>query len=205
MQMMEMVRNGSATTVDGPPVGGGGGGGGAGGVGSGSRTTVTREGTVSSLMAVGTRLLGRNQVLPGVASMVREVQVEATFPDGTKLLTVHDPIGLEDGDLALALEGSFLPVPDASVFRAAAGGDDADDDGSNVPGQTLVSATMPDIEINAGRSLIEMAVTNTGDRPIQVGSHYRELSPFFLSFFRRRRRRRANSLSFSLRERERTA
>ena len=179
MQMMEMVRNGSATTVDGPPVGGGGGG--AGGVGSGSRTTVTREGTVSSLMAVGTRLLGRNQVLPGVASMVREVQVEATFPDGTKLLTVHDPIGLEDGDLALALEGSFLPVPDASVFRAAAGGDDADDDGSNVPGQTLVSATMPDIEINAGRSLIEMAVTNTGDRPIQVGSHYRELSSFFLS------------------------
>ena len=174
MQMMEMVRNGSATTVDGPPGGGGG-------VGGGSRTTVTREGTVSSLMAVGTRLLGRNQVLPGVASMVREVQVEATFPDGTKLLTVHDPIGLEDGDLALALEGSFLPVPDASVFRAAAGGDDADDDGSNVPGQTLVSATMPDIEINAGRSLIEMAVTNTGDRPIQVGSHYRELSSFFLS------------------------
>jgi len=184
MQMMEMVRNGSATTVDGPIVVGGGGG--ADGAASG-RTTVTREGTVSSLMAVGTRLLGRNQVLPGVASMVREVQVEATFPDGTKLLTVHDPIGSMDGDLTLALEGSFLPVPDASIFRMAVGGDDATDDGSNAPGQTLVSATMPDIEINAGRSLIEMAVTNTGDRPIQVGSHYRELSSFFLSSFLRRR------------------
>ncbi len=120
--------------------------------------------------------------------MVREVQVEATFPDGTKLLTVHDPIGPGDGDLALALEGSFLPVPDVSIFGGGGGdGDAGDDDGSNMPGQTLVSTTMPGIEINAGRSLIEMSVTNTGDRPIQVGSHYREfvvvvvvVSPFFV-------------------------
>ena len=74
---------------------------------------------MSDLMAVGTQLLGRNQVLPGVPSMVREVQVEATFPDGTKLLTVHDPIGMADGNLELALEGSFLPVPNVSVFGAA--------------------------------------------------------------------------------------
>lgn len=52
-----------------------------------------REGkTVSELMSYGTTLLSRDQVMEGVAEMIREVQVEATFPDGTKLVTVHDPI-----------------------------------------------------------------------------------------------------------------
>ncbi len=133
---------------------------------------------MSELMAVGTRLLGRNQVLPGVASVVREVQVEATFPDGTKLLTVHDPISREDGELELALEGSFLPVPDLGVFRR-----DVEEEGEDgtAPGRVMVSPTLPAIEINSageedgsGPHLVEMAVTNTGDRPIQVGSHYRE-------------------------------
>jgi urease subunit gamma len=40
----------------------------------------------------GTTLLGRDQVMDGIADMIHEVQVEATFPDGTKLVTVHDPI-----------------------------------------------------------------------------------------------------------------
>ena len=136
-------------------------------------------------MQVGTQLLGRNQVLPGVASLVSEVQVEATFPDGTKLLTVHNPIGREDGNLVLALEGSFLPVPDVSIFdrrrtsattAATTTTDDDDDDdygdSTVIPGQMLISPTLPDIEINPSRSLIELCVTNTGDRPIQVGSHY---------------------------------
>ena len=43
-------------------------------------------------MSSGTRILTRDQVMDGVAEMVHEVQVEATFPDGTKLVTVHDPI-----------------------------------------------------------------------------------------------------------------
>ena len=43
-------------------------------------------------MHYGTTLLRRDQVMDGIAEMVREVQVEATFPDGTKLVTVHDPI-----------------------------------------------------------------------------------------------------------------
>lgn len=52
-----------------------------------------REGkTVSELMSHGTTLLGREEVMEGVAEMVKEVQVEATFPDGTKLVTVHHPI-----------------------------------------------------------------------------------------------------------------
>jgi urease subunit gamma len=48
--------------------------------------------TVAELMSYGTTLLGRPDVMDGVAEMIHEVQVEATFPDGTKLVTVHDPI-----------------------------------------------------------------------------------------------------------------
>ncbi len=48
--------------------------------------------TVAELMDAGTRILGRDDVMPGVAEMIHEVQVEATFPDGTKLVTVHHPI-----------------------------------------------------------------------------------------------------------------
>ncbi|RUS48626.1 urease subunit gamma [Cohnella sp. AR92] len=48
--------------------------------------------TVAELMAYGTRLLKREQVMEGVPEMIHEVQVEATFPDGTKLVTVHQPI-----------------------------------------------------------------------------------------------------------------
>lgn len=48
--------------------------------------------TVADLMDFGKTLLGRSDVMPGVAEMIGEVQVEATFPDGTKLVTVHNPI-----------------------------------------------------------------------------------------------------------------
>jgi urease subunit gamma len=48
--------------------------------------------TVADLMSYGTTLLGRDDVMDGVADMVTEIQVEATFPDGTKLVTVHQPI-----------------------------------------------------------------------------------------------------------------
>ncbi len=52
-----------------------------------------REGrTVADLMHYGTTLLTRAEVMDGIAEMVDEVQVEATFPDGTKLVTVHNPI-----------------------------------------------------------------------------------------------------------------
>ncbi len=48
--------------------------------------------TVAELMHYGTTLLGRDDVLEGVAEMIPDIQVEATFPDGTKLVTVHQPI-----------------------------------------------------------------------------------------------------------------
>lgn len=48
--------------------------------------------TVAELMQFGAHILTRDDVMPGVAEMVEEIQVEATFPDGTKLVTVHNPI-----------------------------------------------------------------------------------------------------------------
>jgi len=48
--------------------------------------------TVAELMSFGTTLLKRDEVMDGVAEMITEIQVEATFPDGTKLVTVHQPI-----------------------------------------------------------------------------------------------------------------
>jgi urease subunit gamma len=48
--------------------------------------------TVADLMQAGAHVVSRDQVMPGVAEMIHDVQVEATFPDGTKLVTVHEPI-----------------------------------------------------------------------------------------------------------------
>jgi urease beta subunit/urease gamma subunit len=123
--------------------------------------------SVAELMTLGQSLLGRRQVMAGVAPLIGQVQVEATFPDGTKLLTIHTPIAAADGDLQAALSGSFLPVPDFAVF-----GDDELEDPQGKPGQVTTSTTEGPITLNEGRPLVELAVTNTGDRPIQVGSHY---------------------------------
>lgn len=49
--------------------------------------------SVAELMSAGTQILSREEVMDGIPEMLAEVQVEATFPDGTKLVTVHDPIG----------------------------------------------------------------------------------------------------------------
>jgi urease subunit gamma/beta len=95
--------------------------------------------TVAELMSEGTRLLSADDVMDGVAELITEVQVEATFPDGTKLVTVHQPIPVR------------APAGIGAVIHAAAAGD---------------------IEINAGRATHRLTVANTGDRPIQVGSHY---------------------------------
>lgn len=118
--------------------------------------------SVAELMNLGRQLLGRNQVLPGVAEMIYDVQVEGTFPDGSKLVTVHHPVAAENGNLALALHGSFLPVPEPSIFRPVPDGP--------VPGSSIILEG--ELELNSGRPTIELPVTNLGDRPIQVGSHY---------------------------------
>lgn len=74
--------------------------------------------TVSEIMAIGRTILGLANVLPGVSSIIDDIQVEATFRDGTKLVTIHSPIENVQGDLQLAMYGSFLPVPSESLFPA---------------------------------------------------------------------------------------
>ena len=117
--------------------------------------------SVAELMDLGKQMLGRRQVMDGVPEMIPDVQVEGTFRDGSKLVTVHDPIARADGDLALALYGSFLPVPALDRFG---------DTGDLAPGEIVVQPG--ELELNAGRRTFALEVENTGDRPIQVGSHY---------------------------------
>lgn len=125
--------------------------------------------TVADLMALGATMLGRRHVLPSVPSTLHEIQVEGTFPSGTYLVTVHNPVATDDGDLARALYGSFLPVPDANVFKLEEGGEGT---GERAPGAVVVSKTMGRVGLNEGRRRVRLRVTSKGDRPIQVGSHY---------------------------------
>jgi urease subunit gamma/beta len=118
--------------------------------------------SVAELMDLGRRILGTAHVMNGVPEMTAEVQVEGTFPDGTKLVTVHRPIALDTVDLSLALYGSFLPMPPADAFTPIPAG--------VVPGSfAIVPGT---IALNEGRAVVEIVVKSVGDRPIQVGSHY---------------------------------
>ncbi|WP_428607384.1 urease subunit gamma [Sedimenticola sp.] len=98
--------------------------------------------SVAELMDYGRTLLTTDDVMEGVATMIHDVQVEATFPDGTKLVTVHDPILATDNAPADTL----------------------------IPGEII---TLPgERELNSGRETVTLSVANSGDRPIQVGSHY---------------------------------
>src|SRR4029450_2693981 len=131
-------------------------------------TAETLEGTragrsVSDLMAAGLSILTRDDVMEGVPEMIDEVQVEGTFPDGTKLVTVHDPIVSERGDMSLALYGSFLPTP------AGQAGD------RTTPLESPAGAVVVQpghVLLNEGRETERLTVTNRGDRPIQGGRAY---------------------------------
>ncbi len=105
--------------------------------------------SVAELMDYGRQLLTDNDVMPGVSSMIPDIQVEATFPDGTKLVTVHDPI--QPVQSTQKTEGCLNDVL--------------------IPGEILISIS-DEIEINLGRTRVRVLVSNHGDRPIQVGSHY---------------------------------
>ena len=120
---------------------------------------------VATLMDKGKQLLGIEDVLPGVPEMVHEVQVEGTFPDGTKLVTVHQPICQERGNAELALYGSGL-VRVGETWSP-------DNASSAAPGEALV--VDEELALNADREKVEIEVANMGDRPVQVGSHF----PFF--------------------------
>ncbi|KAG5289439.1 urease [Histoplasma ohiense] len=124
--------------------------------------------TVADLMAIGKMMLGRRHVLPSVTSTVHEVFVEGTFPSGTYLVTIHEPISTEDGDLEKALYGSFLPVPSKDIFPDP---DPEDYHPLKMPG-AVIPVKQSRIMLSEGRKRISLKVTSKGDRPIQVGSHY---------------------------------
>lgn len=116
---------------------------------SGAILEGARDGrSVAELMSEGTRLLSADDVMEGVAELITDVQVEATFPDGTKLVTVHQPI-----------------VPRGTAGRTA---------GTAEPPLEIGGVDSPPgtIALNEGRPTVRLEVANTGDRPIQVGSHY---------------------------------
>ena len=119
--------------------------------------------SVAHLMSLGRTMLGQRQVIPGVASVLNEVQIEATFPDGTKLVTLHDPIASSNGNLELCLQGSILPIPRLDIFTSHP-------EEGIIPG--AIHSLEGNIVLNAGRGSILLKVINCSDRPIQVGSHY---------------------------------
>ena len=117
-------------------------------------------------MSIGKTMLGRRHVLPTVVSTLLELMVEGTFPSGTYLVTVHQPISSDDGDLEKALYGSFLPIPSKDTFPLP----NADVYVPyKMPG-TVIPVKEGDIAVHKGRKRIRLKVTSKGDRPIQVKS-----------------------------------
>ncbi|KAF7191064.1 Urease [Pseudocercospora fuligena] len=131
------------------------------------------EHTVADLMSIGTTLLGRRHVLPSVPHTLTEMMIEGTFRNGTYLVTIHNPIATDDGNLERALYGSFLPVPAVDKFPwPPAEGLEAWS-AERMPGAVVaVKGESGRIKLNEGRRRIKVKVTSKGDRPIQVGSHY---------------------------------
>ena len=122
--------------------------------------------SVAELMDLGRQFLGRRQVMSGVPEMLHEVQVEGTFPDGTKLVTVHHPDRGGTWRSGAGAGRKFFAGARAIGLR--------DDEGSgavDVPPGNCATAD-GELLLNAGRETVTIEVTNLGDRPVQVGSHY---------------------------------
>src|ERR1700712_5810401 len=114
-------------------------------------------------MSIGATMLGRRHVLPSVCHTLTEIMVEGTFPTGTYLVTVHHPISSNDGNIEKALYGSFLPIPDQSIFSLP---EDGEYESTKMPG--AVVTVKGKVQLNAGKNRIRLKVTSKGDRPIQV-------------------------------------
>jgi urease len=131
-------------------------------------------------------MLGRRHVLPSVLSTLTEIQVEGTFPTGTYLVTVHHPVSSNDGNIEKALYGSFLPIPDQSIFKLP---EEEEYQATKMPGAVVVAKGR--IELNSRKKRIRLKVTSKGDRPIQVCGIHSQLARFAdiigrlaLSFYR---------------------
>ncbi|BBG02649.1 MULTISPECIES: urease subunit beta [Pseudonocardia] len=109
---------------------------------------------VAEAAAVGASLLRADDLLPGVAPLIGTVQVEGFFEDGQKLVTIHDPI---------------RPAASAGTDAGTATAK-GDEEQAHVPGELLVEDG--EIVLGEGRATAVVTVVNTGDRPVQVGSHF---------------------------------
>lgn len=98
--------------------------------------------SVADLMSFGSTILSAADVMPGVPTLMPMLQVECVFPDGTKLVTLHEPVRPLEGAPADPVQPGALVVGEGEV------------------------------ELNAGRPRVTLEAVNTGDRPIQIGSHY---------------------------------
>lgn len=117
---------------------------------------------------MGTTMLGRRHVQPSVVASLSELMVEGTFPTGTYLVTVHNPICSDDGDLEKALYGSFLPVPSNDMFPLP---EPTVYEATKQPGAVVaVKGEAGTIKLNEGRKRISLRVKSMGDRPIQACS-----------------------------------
>lgn len=122
-----------------------------------------REGSsVAELMDKGKKILGVDDVMEGVPDMIYDIQVEGTFPDGTKLVTVHHPVCNINLNNGFALYGSGLNKQVATT--------QVDNIVNPNPGEVVT--VEGELLLSNGRKTITLEVINSGDRPIQVGSHY---------------------------------
>ncbi|GAB6012063.1 urease subunit gamma [Viscerimonas tarda] len=129
---------------------------------SGQLLEFIRDGhSLSELTKLGKEILGTDDVMPGVAGMIEQVQVEGTLLDGTKLVSVHHPICQKTANPGLALYGSGLTRAATNI--------DTDNSMHVEPG--AIETLAEPITCNANRKTISLKVTNTGTRPIQIGSH----------------------------------
>ncbi|CAF3618896.1 unnamed protein product [Fusarium graminearum] len=124
--------------------------------------------SVADLMKLGKIILGRRHVHPSVVATLKQMQVEGTFETGTHLITIHNPISTDEGDLKMAFYGSFIPVPSAELFPSV---NEADFHSLAMPG-AIEPAEAEDIILNAGRDRVIITVTNKGTRAVHVGSHF---------------------------------
>ncbi|MFB9205377.1 urease subunit gamma [Nonomuraea spiralis] len=110
--------------------------------------------SVHELMSADEKILSRADVMAGVPEMISDIQIEATFPDGTKLVTIRDPIAEPEAGPKAGPQAEVTAGPPVH------------------PGKIDHPEGAEQVPFNEGREITMVTVTNSDDRPIQVGSHY---------------------------------
>ncbi len=142
--------------------------------------------SVPDLMEAGAHVISRDQVMEGIPEMIHDIQIEATFPDGTKLRPCTNrsveeapcwlcvPIANAATAICRRPFWPLIPCPPSASGKPKAARlhrpPDYEREDKHDPGEVL--AADGEIELNVGLETVTIEVSNTGDRPVQVGSHY---------------------------------